>query len=345
MTRHRDDQPDLPADPGDPVLDAPGASAIDPGGGLARRAARLDTRRPFTRSDALAAGISPKLLRGSKFRRIFRDVYISSDVRECLDDRARAALLLHPEAAYVSHTTAAELYGVAVPSSSLVHVSVFDPKDRRWCVGTKPHVAPPGTVVAALRGMRISGTYRMFIELAAVLELVDLVVAGDNMLRVFGISAAKLRAELSRSRDYWSGAARYAAGFVRDRVDSPMETRLRMLLVLAGLPEPVVNHEIRNDLGDVVLRFDLAYMGARVAVEFEGRQHVEVVRQWEKDIARDETADHRDWRIVKITSHGIYVDPGQTVLRVWEALRARGQLLPPPTDGWRTHFPGRRAAG
>ena len=35
--------------------------------------------------------------------------------------------------------------------------------------------------------------------------------------------------------------ARRAARFVRDGVDSAMETRLRMLLVLAGLPAPEVN--------------------------------------------------------------------------------------------------------
>ncbi len=204
---------------------------------------------------------------------------------------------------------------------------------------------PKHTAVTTLRGMRISGPFRLYVELAAVLELVDLVVAGDNMLRVFGIPAQKLRNGLADSRDYWSAAARHAASFVRDDVDSPMETRLRMLLVLAGLPEPEVNLRIRNEHGDVVLRFDLAYRRARLAVEFEGRHHVEVVRQWEKDIDRDELADRLEWRVIKITSTGIYVDPGRTVLRVWEALRARGQLVARPTDAWRPYFPGHRSAG
>ena len=39
----------------------------------------LDTRRPFTRADALAAGISPKMLRGSRFRHIFRGVSVAAD--------------------------------------------------------------------------------------------------------------------------------------------------------------------------------------------------------------------------------------------------------------------------
>lgn len=344
MTRRTSDPHDLPDDPGDRPLGTSGGSLAPGRGAAACEPGRLDIGRPFSKADGVAAGIPYKVLRGSRFRRLFRDVYISSDVREHLDDRTRGALLLHPESAYASHQTAAELYGVAVPPSSLVHLSVFRARDRRWCEGIQPHVAPPGTVVRSLRGIRISDKYRMFIELAGVLELVDLVVVGDNMLRVFGIQAADLRAALSGSSDYWSGAARHAAGYVRDRVDSPMETRLRMLLVLAGLPEPEVNRSIRDDRGNVVLRFDLSYGEARVAVEFEGRQHVELVRQWEKDIVRDDTAALQDWRIVKITSHGIFVDPGQTVSRVWQALRSRGMLVAPPTDGWRKHFPGRRVA-
>jgi len=55
---------------------------------------------------------------------------------------------------------------------------------------------------------------------------------------------------------------------VRIGVDSPLETRLRLLIVLAGLPEPKVNHQLRDQHGDVVMRFDLSYpsspQGARV---------------------------------------------------------------------------------
>lgn len=304
-----------------------------------------DTRRPFTRADALAAGISPRMLRGSRFRRIFRDIYIEASVPESEHERVVAALMLHPQAAFASHTTAARHRGVVVPDSSLVHISVFEPNDRRWNPGIKPHVAPAGTQVVVHKDIRVSEPVRMFIELAAVLELVDVVVAGDNMLRVFKMTAAQLCAGLAESRDYWSGAARYAAGFVRDEVDSPMETRLRLLLVLAGLPEPEVNVRIRDERGEVVMRFDLAYRSRRLAVEYEGRQHVEIIGTWERDIGRDESADAMDWRIIKITARGIYVDPADTVFRVWKALCARGPMLPRPTDAWRTHFPGRRLAG
>ena len=42
--------------------------------------------------------------------------------------------------------------------------------------------------------------------------------------------------------------ARRAASLAREGVDSPQETRLRLLLVLAGLPEPRVNVIIRGGM-------------------------------------------------------------------------------------------------
>ena len=46
-----------------------------------------------------------------------------------------------------------------------------------------------------------------------------------------------------------------AAGLVREGVDSPMETRVRLLIVLAGLPEPSVNHIVRAEDGSWRMRF------------------------------------------------------------------------------------------
>lgn len=304
----------------------------------------LDTKRPFTRADAVAAGISPHLLRGSRFRRIFRGVYIASNVRPHDDERVLAALMIHPKGAWASHVTGAAWCGVAVPASSTTHISVVDPKDRRWQPGLKPHVAPPRTKTRTWRGVLVSTPIRMFIELASMLDLVDLVVAGDSMLRVLGLTAEQLVTGLAKTRDYWSPAARYAAQFVRDDVDSPMETRLRMLIVLAGLPEPQVNVKVREQDGNVILRFDLAYPSVRLAVEYDGRQHVEIIENWESDLDRGDLVDEAEWHILKVTAKGIYVDPGRTVERVRRALERCGLKLPQLSDEWRTHFPGRPSA-
>ena len=114
-----------------------------------------------------------------------------------------------------------------------------------------------------------------FLDLAGELGLVDLVVLGDALVRRRRTTVTKLVAAAAQASGRHVALARRAAGLVRAGVDSPMESRLRMLLVLAGLPEPVVNHTEHDDRGWWVRRFDLSYPAARVAVEYDGRQHAE----------------------------------------------------------------------
>jgi very-short-patch-repair endonuclease len=81
----------------------------------------------------------------------------------------------------------------------------------------------------------------------------------------------------------------------------------------------------------------------RVIVEYDGRQHIEREHSWESDLERREAIDDDGWRILVVTSRGIYREPGRTVVRVWRLLRARRLPGVPnrPSDAWRPHFPGR----
>lgn len=305
-------------------------------------AVRVDTRRPFTRADALAAGIPASALRGSRFRRIFTGVYIDARVPEHPLVRARAALLLHPSSAFMSHLSAARIFGLPAPRDPLEHVTVTNASDRSKREGIRCHVGR-GDGVVEVQGVRVSGPHRMFVELASVLCLVDLVVVGDALVRMGKATPESLLAACERSESRHAAAALRAARFVRAEVDSPMETRLRMLIVLAGLPEPVVNHTIRDRDGRVLRRFDLSYPGVRLIVEYDGRQHVEVRTNWISDLDRREELDDNGWRLLVVTSDGIYKDPAGTIARVHRTLRACGwRGLPVRTsDAWRPHFPGR----
>jgi hypothetical protein len=88
----------------------------------------------------------------------------------------------------------------------------------------------------------------------------------------------------------------------REGVDSPQETRLRLLLVLGGLPEPRVNLIIRGRDGSWRRRYDLAYEHLRLIIEYDGRKHAEDSRQWLTDIFRREELDQMRWRLVIVTS-------------------------------------------
>lgn len=301
----------------------------------------LDTRRPFTRADAVRAGVDPRILRTSLFRRIFRGVYISAKVPASPFVRTEAALRLHPPTAFASHVTAAQLYGLPVPTDPLAHVTVLTDRDRRYRPGIRNHVTTKHPRVRTFRGLRVSHPFRMFVELAGVLSLVDLVVLGDALVKQFGIAPARLVESCRASSEHHARTAWVAARYVRAGVDSPMETRLRMLIVLSGLPEPVVNHVIRDADGRVVRRLDLSYPHLRLIVEYDGRHHIEREGTWENDLRRREEFDDDGWRIIVVTANGVYREPGRTLARVHRALQARGcrELPGRLSDTWRVHFP------
>ena len=122
-----------------------------------------------------------------------------------------------------------------------------------------------------------------------------------------------------------------------------METRLRMLMVLAGLPEPVVNHIEYGSNGAWAKRFDLCYPDLLLIIEYDGRQHAEDDRQWARDIERREELDIDGWRLIVVRAAGIYTEPGRTLERIMDAMRDRGARRLPFTLNreWERYFPGR----
>ena len=299
----------------------------------------LDLTRPFTRAAALQAGLTDRQLGGPRFRRLLHRVYVAADVTPSPDQRAAAALLLHGAHAVLSHTSAARLVGAPVPDDGVEHVTVSHPDQRRRQRQLACHVAAlDAAEVRVVRGLRVTSPERLFVDLASCLSLVDLVVLGDWLVRRGHTRCVALRGYVHGFSGRHARAARRAADLVRDAVDSPMETRLRLLIVLAGLPEPVVNLRIRDDFGVVVMRLDLCWPEHRLAVEYDGRHHVERVDQWERDHGRRDELENDGWRLLVVTAKGIYREPEVTLDRIWRALRERGVRVGPLKEDWRTHF-------
>jgi hypothetical protein len=118
-----------------------------------------------------------------------------------------------------------------------------------------------------------------------------LVVVADGLIKAGQTSPERLIAAAAHWSSRGCRVARRAASLARQGVDSPQETRLRLLLVLAGLPEPRVNLIIRGQDGSWRRRYDLAYEYLRLIIEYDGRQHAEDTQQWLTDIFRREELD------------------------------------------------------
>lgn len=199
-----------------------------------------DLTIPFTRQSLKGTTYDCRMLRRKEFCQVLRSVWVRRDGRD-EDTRIRAALLIHPDLAYASHFSAARVLRLPVPEHLFEHVSVTDPDDRRWRPEIKPHVTNRNRPLITVRGIKTTDPITTFIQLAGHLALVDLVVLGDAIVARYKIRPERLVKLCRESTEYHAGAAFTAARLVRRGVDSPMETRLRLLIVLAGLPEPIVD--------------------------------------------------------------------------------------------------------
>ena len=298
----------------------------------------LDLRSPFSHRAAVKAGISRPRLASSEFRRIIRGVYIDAGVRVDALVEGRAALLVGAPDAFLSHHTAARLWGGVVPHSPDLHLSVPPTRTRSPREGLVVHRSrrTPQT----FRGLRVTTPLGTFLDCATVLDLVDLVVLGDSLVKKRRITPEQLIDGASRATGRGSRFARRAAALVREGVDSPMESRARMLRVLSGLPELEADIRFYGPDGQLLRRLDAGDSASRTAVEYDGRQHVEREEQWEADLGRREEFEDDEWRIITLVSKDIYRTPEATVMRQRRIFRARGMVVGAPKDEWRRYFPG-----
>jgi very-short-patch-repair endonuclease len=115
-----------------------------------------------------------------------------------------------------------------------------------------------------------------------------------------------------------------AAGLADGGAESPQESRLRVRLVLAGLPRPVTQHEIRHD-GRFVARADLAWPQWRVAVEYDGAWHDDSER-FHRDRERLNRMQAAGWVVLLITARRFHGDFDGFVAEVRTALRAASKI-------------------
>lgn len=112
---------------------------------------------------------------------------------------------------------------------------------------------------------------------------------------------------------------RQAFDLVRYGSLSPQETRLRLALVDAGLPEPELNFRV-VDHDRRIAMVDLAYPTERIAIEYLGDHHRTDQATYQEDINRRERLIGAGWDPVFITSADVRDPVPRAVLLVRRAL-------------------------
>ena len=102
--------------------------------------------------------------------------------------------------------------------------------------------------------------------------------------------------------------------------ESPMETRLRLVLLEGALPAPETQARLTDTAGEFVARVDLYYPEARLAIEYDGSTHRDSIAE---DNRRHNRLLGAAYRALRFTAADVIVTPGRTVSQVAQALGLR----------------------
>ena len=285
---------------------------------------------PFAVSEAFALGVRPGALRRSALCSPFWGVRMAADAAGDLRTRCRAALKVLPDGAAFGHVTALRLRGIEVPwrldRDDRLHVVVRVQGQRPRRSGLVAHVCGRADLASTrVTGLPVTSPAQTWLHLAPVLDVDELVVLGDAMLRR-GAAATTVTA-LERVASAAPGArgaarARRALPLLRPGTDSSLETRTRLVLVHAGLPCPVVNVPVHDDVGRFVALPDLSYPELRIAIEYDGDVHRTDARTWRRDVARTQAMQAAGWRVITLTADDVLHHPDRIISWVTAAILA-----------------------
>ena len=278
----------------------------------------------FRGSRAVAAGLSTwGQLRGPRFRRLFPDVYCPvGDEPPDLRLRSLGAYrLVEGRGVLSGYSSAVLLDADCAPHPDVPAEVTVSGGGRRVHDGLtvrRDRIAPGETT--SVGDVRCTSPLRTAYDLGRQDDLVEAVVAVDRLANRHRFSPDLL---LHFSTHYRGGpgTARLCRtlAYADPHAGSPMESRLRMIIVQAGLPRPKVQWVVQDVEARTAVWLDLAWPEHRIGVEFEGGGHtapVEVLR----DAGRYTRLVDRGWRIYRYTKYDVYGDPGRIVAELSRAL-------------------------
>jgi Transcriptional regulator, AbiEi antitoxin/Protein of unknown function (DUF559) len=269
---------------------------------------RILDGKPCTTAMAAAQGLDRKTLtrlveRGALVR-LFTGVYVDADIPLTVEIRVEAARLALSKDMVLCDRTAAWIWGVdAFVYAELdgeMPLECCTPRARRateraGCDGGSRDLSPEDW--CTIGGVRVTTPLRTALDLACNLWPRDALAAMDALARGHGFTAHDLARVLPRYvRRRGVVQARRLVPLVDPRAESAPESWTREVIDLHGLPMPELQHWVLVD-GVPTYRLDLAYVRAKIAVEYDGEEFHTSPADRQRD------ADRRAW----LRAHGWYV--------------------------------------
>ena len=293
---------------------------------------------PFTTRQGLAAGLSLNRLRGPDLSAPFHGVRMPArkqidTVRgnglaiEALCDALQRKL---PSDARFCGITAAVVMGVPLPArlerSRALHVAVAPPRRAPSGRGVRGHTfTASANDVRLWHGLRISSPERAWCELAGTLDLPDLVSAGDYLIqRRLPLTSLDALVDAVAHFPGRRGIRilQSALPLLHDRSESRQESRLRVIVVLAGLAGLEVNFPVTTS-GGFNYRGDLAFPDNKVFIEYQSELH-RSPEAFRADMTRISRLEADGWYVLQVNIRDLD-DPTELVQRIRRLLVLRSR--------------------
>jgi very-short-patch-repair endonuclease len=265
----------------------------------------MDDRRPFRGSDAVADGLLTRaVLRGPRFRRLLPDVYVRADVEVDLGVRSLAAAVLVGDRGVLGGYSAAELLGASCgPLDAPAEVIVSGRHRSRRGLFVRTEDVPLGERWQ-VEGTIVTSPVRTALDIACRGSLVEAVVGVDALAHRFGFPPQDV-VRCAYDHPGRRGGARLpqVVRLANPLAESSMETRIRLAIVLAGLPVPELQHPVGP------YQLDMAYPDVMLAVEYDGREHL-TQRRAMRDLDRQAYLTAAGWRrILRFPKEVVLYEP------------------------------------